>query len=330
MYKDKILKLLTSSRTGFVSGEDLAAKLGISRTMVWKHIKALGKEGLRIEAVPSKGYRLMAAPDVILLDELRQGLKTKVIGRNIHLRPEVESTNALAAELARKGAPEGTVVIAESQSGGKGRLGRTWISPRGNLYLSVVLRPNIAPHKAPLLTLMGAVAVAVAIRKHTALQASIKWPNDIFLAGKKAGGLLTEMSSEPDRIRHIVIGIGVDVNMAVDELPAQIRPVSTTIAAEKGEAIDRTALLQVLVNELDHWYQVFLNSEAAVLKEWQELNITTGKRVAVSGGGETLEGSAEGIDSEGRLILKLDDGTLRQVAAGDVTILKNREMKNAE
>jgi BirA family transcriptional regulator, biotin operon repressor / biotin---[acetyl-CoA-carboxylase] ligase len=326
MYKDKILKLLASSRTGFVSGEDLAAKLGISRTMVWKHIKALGKEGLRIEAVPSKGYRLMAVPDVILLDELKQGLRTKVIGKYIHLRPEVESTNALAAELAQKGAPEGTVVIAESQSGGKGRLGRTWISPKGNLYLSVILRPNIAPHKAPLLTLMGAVAVAVAIRKHTALQASIKWPNDIFLAGKKAGGLLTEMSSEPDRIRHIVIGIGVDVNMAVDELPAQIRPSSTTIAAEKGEAIDRTALLQVLINELDH----FLNSEAAVLKEWEELNVTTGKRVVVSGGGETLEGSAEGIDSEGRLILKLDDGTLRRVAAGDVTILKNREMKNAE
>ena len=218
----------------------------------------------------------MAAPDVILLDELRQGAQDE--GHRKEHPPAARSgvDECAGGGAGAEGRARGTVVIAESQSGGKGSLGRTWISPRGN---SLPERGPPAEHRASqgaLLTLMGAVAVAVAIRKHTALQASIKWPNDIFLAGKKAGGLLGEMSSEPDRIRHIVIGIGVDVNMAVDELPAQIRPVSTTIAAEKGEAIDRTALLQVLVNELDHWYQVFLNSEAAVLKEWQEWNITTG------------------------------------------------------
>lgn len=323
MMKDKILKLLLSSKTGYVSGGELAKKLNVSRTAVWKHIKALEGEGVRIEAVPSKGYRLMTTPDVILLNDVRQGLKTSIIGKDIRLLPEVESTNTLAVEMAQKGAPEGTVIAAEKQTGGKGRLGRTWISPRGNLYLSVVLRPDIPPHKAPLITLMGAVAAASAIRKQFSLQAGIKWPNDIFIAGKKAGGLLTEMSAEPDRVKHVVLGIGIDVNMDLKELPEDVRRLSTTLSAAAGEKIDRTLLLQSIITELDRWYQLFLKNEAAVLKEWEEFNVTLGKRVAVvSGVGVVHEGMAQGIDNEGRLILKLDDGSLHVVAAGDVTILK--------
>ena len=164
MYKDRILKLLRASKTGFLSGEALASKMGISRTMVWKHIKALEREGFKIEAVPSQGYRITSAPDTLRRDDIRAGLKTKVIGREIHVFPEVASTNTVAMEMAAKDAPEGTVVLAEVQTGGKGRLGRKWISPQGNLYVSVVLRPRIATHKAPLITLMGAVAAARAIR----------------------------------------------------------------------------------------------------------------------------------------------------------------------
>lgn len=324
MQKDDILRLLMESKTGFVSGEELAAKLGISRTMVWKHIKALRGSGFGIEAVPSQGYRITMVPDVLRKSEVEQGLRTKLIGKEIHFYPEVASTNTLAMEMASRGAAEGTVVIAETQTGGKGRLGRKWLSPRGNLYLSVVLRPNIPTHKAPLLTLMGAVAAASAIRKHLELPAGIKWPNDIFLSGKKAGGLLTEMSAEPDRVKHIVLGIGVDVNMDLKELPAEIRPISTTLSAEAGEKIDRSPLVRRILTELDRWYQVFLKNEADVLREWERLNITLGNRVAVSGGGRTLEGLAQGIDSEGRLILELDDDSLRQVAAGDVTLLKGR------
>lgn len=322
MIKDDILRLLMASKTGYVSGGELARKFKLSRTAIWKHIKTLGGEGCEIEAVPSKGYRLRTTPDVLILKDVEQGLKTRAIGKEIHLYREVRSTNTLATDLAQQGAAEGSVVVAETQTAGKGRLGRTWISPRGNLYLSVILRPNIPPHKAPLLTLMGAVAVASAIRKQLNIEAAIKWPNDIFISGKKVGGILTEMSAEPDRVKHVVLGIGVNVNMDISELPPQIRQVSATLSAETGKKIDRSLFLQRLLSELDRWYHVFLMNEAAVLKEWENLNITTGNRVAVSGLGGALEGTAQGIDAEGRLILKLDDDSLRLVAAGDVTILK--------
>jgi BirA family biotin operon repressor/biotin-[acetyl-CoA-carboxylase] ligase len=323
-FKDKILNLLRQSRSGFLSGEELAMKLGISRTMVWKHIKALEGEGFGIEAVPSQGYRITSAPDLLRQDDIKRGLKTRSIGKEIHLHSEVVSTNTLAMEMASKGAPEGTVLIAETQTGGKGRLGRKWISPKGNLYFSVVLRPDLPTHKAPLLTLMAAVAVASAIRTTCGVQAVIKWPNDILVSGKKVSGLLTEMSAEPDRIRHIALGIGVDVNMPLEELPPDVREFATTLAAEAGRKIDRTALLQQILRDLESRYRRLLQSEAEVLEEWEALNVTIGKRVSVSGSGETLEGLAQGIDHEGRLIVKLDDGSLRQVAAGDVTILKGK------
>jgi BirA family transcriptional regulator, biotin operon repressor / biotin---[acetyl-CoA-carboxylase] ligase len=322
MSKDKILTLLRTSRAGFLSGADLAARLGISRTMVWKHIKALEREGFGIEAVPSQGYRITLEPDILRQNDLAQGLKTKSFGKDIRLFPEVVSTNTLAMEAASQGAREGTVIIAETQTGGKGRLGRTWISPRGNLYLSVILRPQIPTHKAPLITLVGAVAVASAIRKLCSVQASIKWPNDILISGKKVAGLLTEMSAEPDRIRHIALGIGVDVNMELQELPPEVRMNTTTLAAEAGATIDRKLLMQQILRDLEHWYRIFLTSEAEVLKEWEQLNMTINRRVTVSGMGEVFEGMAEGIDHEGRLMVALDDGAIRIVAAGDVTIVK--------
>ena len=322
MYKDKILKHLRLSNAGFVSGEELAMKLGISRTMVWRHIKALEREGFEIEAVPSQGYRVTFVPDILRKSDIEQGLKAKVIGKIIELLPEVESTNTLAMEMAARGAAEGTVVIAETQRGGKGRVGRKWISPKGNLYLSVILRPEIPLNKAPLITLMGAVATAQAIRKQCGVLAVIKWPNDILIAGRKASGLLTEMSAEQDRIRHVVLGIGIDVNMDIDELPAEVRPMATTLAVECGKKVDRLSLLRQLVRELDAWYQVFLADEKDVLDEWKVLNATIGSRVAVSGRGETFQGMAKGIDDEGRLIVEIADGILRTVAAGDVSILK--------
>jgi BirA family biotin operon repressor/biotin-[acetyl-CoA-carboxylase] ligase len=322
MYKEKILNVLRLSCSGFISGEELARKCGISRTMVWKHIKALEREGFGIEAMPSQGYRITLVPDILRLEDVRHGLRTKTIGKEIHFSQEVISTNTLAMGLAADGAPEGTVVIAETQTGGKGRLGRKWISPKGNLYLSVVLRPNIPMHKAPLITLTGAVAVASAIRTMCGLEAGIKWPNDILFSGKKVSGLLTEMSAEQDRIRHIVLGIGVDVNMEMAELPAEVRGLTTTLAAEAGAKINRTALLQQLLRDLECWYHRFLGNEGDVLNEWQKLNMTIGNRITVSGAGEALDGLAQGVDSDGRLIVRLDNGTIRTIAAGDVTIVK--------
>ncbi len=322
MYKDKILDLLRSSHGAFLSGEELGRKTGISRTMVWKHIKSLEREGFGIEAVPSRGYRIVSEPDVLRRSDISRGLRTRTIGRDVRLLPSVESTNTLAMELAAQGAPEGTIVIAEMQTGGKGRRGRQWISPRGNLYLSVVLRPDVPLHKAPLITLMGAVAVATAVGTRCAIAAGIKWPNDVLVNGKKVCGLLTEMSAEQDRIRHIVLGIGVDVNMDIVELPEELRSTTTTLRTETGRRVDRAALTQEILRELEDWYDVFLDHPSYVLEEWERLNITTGNRVTVGGTGETIAGIAERIDQEGRLVIRQDDGTLRTVAAGDVTLLK--------
>lgn len=324
MYKDKILKLLRSAKAGFLSGQELAAKMGISRTMVWKHIKSLEREGFGVEAVPSRGYRITAVPDLLRLDDIRHGLKAGIVGKYIHLFPEVVSTNTLAMQMAAEGAPEGTVVLAETQTGGKGRLGRKWMSPKGNLYLSLVLRPSIPVQKAPLVTLMGAAATVSAIRTICAVPAAIKWPNDIILSGKKVSGLLTEMSAEPDRVKHIVLGIGVDVNMRLDELPSDMRALATTVAAEAGRSIDRTGLLRQILRELDQAYRKLLENDREVLEDWKSLNSTIGNRVAVRGLNETIQGLAEGIDAEGRLMVKLDDGTTRTVAAGDVTIQKGK------
>jgi len=322
MYKEKILYYLRSSNGVFFSGEELARKCGISRTMVWKHIKTLEREGFGIEAVPKLGYRIILEPDTIRQRDIQSGLKTKVMGKEIHLFPAVASTNILAMEMASAGAPEGTVVLAETQTGGKGRLGRKWISPMGNLYVSVILRPDIPIHKAPLITLTGAVAVASAIRKQSDIQAAIKWPNDIYVNGKKVAGLLTEMSAEQDRIRHIVLGIGVDVNMELAELPPDVRELTTTLAQEVGARINRTALLQHVLRDLEHWYQKFLVADADVLSEWTKFNMTIGNRVTVSGMGRIQEGLAQGIDSEGRLLVRHDDGSIHIIAAGDVTIIK--------
>ncbi|HYA89062.1 MAG TPA: biotin--[acetyl-CoA-carboxylase] ligase [Nitrospirota bacterium] len=322
MYKEKILNILRASRSAFLSGEELARKIGVSRTMVWKHIKALKRDGFGIDAVPSQGYRIISEPDLLRQNEIKTGLKTRVIGKEIHIYPEISSTNTRAMEMASDNAHAGTVVIAETQTGGKGRLGRKWISPKGNLYFSVILRPEIPLHKAPLITLMGAVAVASAIRKACNVHAVIKWPNDVLISGKKVCGLLTEMSAEQDRIRHIVLGIGVDVNMDLDVLPTDVRMMTTSLLSETNKKINRTALLREILRELDHWYQVFLHDSADMLKAWENLNMTIGSRIAVSGAGDVLEGLAQGVDTEGRLIVKLDDGTTRTVAAGDVTIVK--------
>ncbi len=320
MYKDKILRLLRSSPADFLSGEKLARKTGISRTMVWKHIKSLEQEGFGIEAVPSQGYRITSEPDTLRKTDILQGLRTKFMGRTLHLHPVIASTNTLAMEMASVSSPEGTAIIAETQTAGKGRIGRTWISPKGNLYFSVVLKPDIPLQKAPLITLMGAVAVASTVQSMLALQAVIKWPNDVLIGQKKICGLLTEMSAEQDRIKHIVLGVGVNVNMDLDAIPSDVRKNVTTLASEAGKNIRRTPLLCQLLLDLEHWYRVFLEDEESVLSEWKKLNVTIGNRVTVRSLKDTREGLAQGIDREGRLVIRLDDGSEVHVASGDVTL----------
>lgn len=321
MHREDLLRLLRSSSSGFVSGADLALALGVSRTAVWKHIRTLSREGFGIEAVPSKGYRLVACPDRIDLDGLRNACSAQTIGREFVYRRETGSTNTLAMELAQQGAVEGTVVVAERQTAGKGRLGRSWLSPQGNLCFSVILRPPMPVHRAPLVTLMGAVAAARAVRQSTGVQAGIKWPNDLLVNGRKVCGLLTEMSAEPDRVRHLVLGIGMNVNFDPADLPGEVRSRSTSLAEESGAGVDRTKLLANVLVEIERWYASFPEGPEPVLTAWKEMNVTLGNRVVVNGPDGLFEGNAQDIDGEGKLIVRTDKGSERTFAAGDVTIV---------
>ncbi len=320
MMDDEILQLLRERPSAFLSGEEISRRLRISRTAVWKRVKRLRLMGYEIEASTRSGYRLIQSPDLLTPSEIKPLLKTKWMGKRIHHFQTIDSTNSKAYQLALDGAEEGEVVLSESQEKGRGRLGRRWFSPPSlNLYLSVILRPKIPPHQAPLITLMAAVATADAIRKFSGLLPQIKWPNDILLRGRKVAGLLNEIHSEMDRIHFVILGIGVNLNTDEKRFSKEIRPTATSLKIEMGQRVSRKAFLQCLLFELERWYSVFLEEgSAAVLKAWRDRANIKGKEVKVTSFGETVVGTAVDVDSDGALILETGDGKQRRVMAGDV------------
>ena len=295
----------------------------VSRTAVWKHIKSLRDAGYRIEAVPSRGYRLLAAPDLLLPEEIAVGLHSARIGRRLICYRETGSTNEDAFKLAEEGAEEGTVVFAEAQRRGKGRLGRRWESPDGvNLYCSVILRPPILPARAAQLTFLSVVAAARAIEAVTSLRPSIKWPNDLLLSGKKVAGLLNEMSAETEKVNFIVLGIGVNINMDRPQFPDDLRHPATSLFLEAGRPVRRLDIARALLEALDALYDSYLqNGYGPVREEWLARSAFIGRRIRVTFHDKDLHGTAEGIDEEGALLVRAPDGRLERVLAGDVTIL---------
>jgi BirA family biotin operon repressor/biotin-[acetyl-CoA-carboxylase] ligase len=318
-----MLELFRDRKGNVISGQELGAALNVSRTAVWKHVKNLMAQGYKIESLPSRGYRFLSAPDVLTSLELTSGLRTKRIGCQVSCVPETESTNLLAFRLAESAAREGTVVIAETQTGGKGRLGRHWESPPGvNLYCSVVLRPPIQPFRAPQLTFVSAVAVARAIEQVACLQPNIKWPNDILLNGRKVAGLLNEMSAETDTIHCVILGIGVNINMRQEQFPDDLRHPATSLLLESGACVSRVAFARELLSSLDALYDEYLrNGFPAIRAEWLSRSTVQGRRVRVSFGTGETEGMVMGVDDDGALLLKRGDRDPERVLAGDVTIL---------
>jgi BirA family transcriptional regulator, biotin operon repressor / biotin---[acetyl-CoA-carboxylase] ligase len=310
----------------FVSGEALAEKAGISRAAVWKHIRALKLGGWDIEGARARGYRLVAAPTALSEAAIRARLDGGTIGRRIVVLDVTRSTNSDAMALGREGEAEGTVVIAEEQTAGRGRLGRTWESSRGvNLYLSVLLRPAIAPWKAPQLSLLAGVAVAEAVREE-GIDARIKWPNDVVVVGegsvlRKLAGILTEIEAEADRVAFVVTGIGVNLNSEAGHFSPELAGKATSVRMEGGSRVDRAAFAARLFAHLDRLYAGWTDRGfAAVAPRWRELSVLDGRRVTVSAPGETYEGACAGIDDEGALLLETEGGAVRRVLAGDVTI----------
>lgn len=318
----KILEIFRSRGEGVVSGEELSKSLGVSRTAVWKHIKVLKDLGYLIEAVPSRGYRLVCTPDILTPAELSNGLHVSRIGTSFVCVDETESTNVLAYRLAEEGAAEGTVVIADTQTRGKGRLGRQWESPAGvNLYCSIILRPPIMPLHAPQLTFLSAVAVAEAIERSAGLTPAIKWPNDILVNGLKVAGMLNEMSAETERVDFLILGIGVNINMQRAQFPRNLRHPASSLSIEAGRIVERLPFARALLESLDAHYGRYLADGYDPLRlAWLSRSAVMGRRVLVSGQDGEKRGTVEGIDEIGALLLRTAGGVLDRVLAGDVTI----------
>jgi len=302
-----------------VSGEYLAARLGLSRTAVWKRVHRLKAQGYVIEGSPRRGYRLLAAPDKLLPAEVLPGLQTRRLRGPVHYFETLDSTNNLAKELAAQGAPEGALVAAEAQTGGRGRLGREWDSPPGvGLYVSLVLRPLLPPQELPQITLTTAVAVARAVRRAAGVALGIKWPNDLILNGKKLGGVLTEMESESDRIRHVVVGLGLNVNNPA--FAGDLAATATSLALATGRGFSRVHLLKAWLEEFDGLYDRFLHQGFAdILEEWKGLTVTLGKPVTVRQGPRKISGLALDVAPDGALLLGTAGGEIVRVISGEIT-----------
>ena len=318
-----LLGLLKSAHGQYLSGPALARQLGLSRTAVWKQIQKLTAAGYRIEAHPRKGYRLLGGPDRILPSELSEILTTEWLGRPYHHLLSTESTNSDAIRLAQQGAAHGTLVLAEQQTAGRGRLDRRWEAPAGRaLTFSLVLRPALPPSSAPQITLVAALALVHCIRDHYRIPARIKWPNDILIATRKAAGILTEMQAESDRIRFLVLGIGINCNQSRDDLQGSFRYPATSIAIESGAAIDRCAFLAALLATLEtHFERLEQFGFAGLLDQLQEVSEVLGAQVVVQIGEKTITGKVEGMTAEGALKILTVSGSHEIIWAGDITRL---------
>ncbi|WP_432628191.1 biotin--[acetyl-CoA-carboxylase] ligase [Brotaphodocola sp.] len=317
--KTEILTCLKET-DGYVSGQELCDRLGVSRTAIWKVIGQLREEGYDIEAVRSRGYRLCGAGDVLSEAEIASVLETERLGRNIRFLDVIESTNNEIRRMAENGAPDGTLAIAEIQTAGKGRRGRSWTSPRGSgIWMSFLLRPEFAPEYASMLTLVTAMAVEKAVREETGLDCQIKWPNDIVVNGRKICGILTEMSTEEDSIRYVVVGIGINVNTR--EFPEEIRKTATSIAIECGHPVRRAPLAAAVLKAWEEFYETFKKTlDLSLLKEeYNSRLVNMGREVKVLAPKGDYIGTSYGITDTGELIVETD-GQRREVMSGEVSV----------
>jgi len=320
-------RILASLREeGSISGAELAQRLGISRAAIWARIEELRKLGYEITASPHAGYRLLHVPDVLhaddLLSRLPPGLK---VGRDIRVFQETASTNDVMEKLARDGVPEGVVVFAESQTRGRGRMGRTWVSPaKKGLWFSVLLRPQLAPQETTRLTVAAAAALCRAIEEQTGLKPDIKWPNDILFKDRKVAGILTEMQAEVDRVKHVILGIGVDVNFQREDYPADLHEVATSLLLEGGRPVSRADLAAAILRELNTDYNRVCGGEfPSVVQDWMDHCSTLGRQVSIRMGQRVIRGRAEALDEEdGALLVRTQHGHLERVIGGDVTLEK--------
>lgn len=318
--KEKILNALLE-REDYVSGQELCVRLGVSRTAIWKVINQLKEEGYEIEAVSHKGYRIVSYPDKITQEEVASRMKTSWAGKNVISLKSVDSTNTYAKKIAEDGAPSGTLVVTEEQYGGRGRRGRTWkIPPESSVAMTLIVRPDLAPNHASMMTLVMGIAVARACKKEAGIEAKIKWPNDVIADGKKICGILTEMSADPDAIHYVVVGAGINVN--VESFPDELTEVATSLQILTGRKFHRAQLISSCMQEFEDCYEKFMRTEdlSLLMEEYHRLLVNKDERVCVLEPSGQYTGTALGIDKNGELIVKKDSGEIQLVYAGEVSV----------
>ena len=320
--RKRLLEAFTAAEGEFLSGQALADILQCSRTAVWKHMEELRKEGFEIEAIRKKGYRIKKIADKVTENEIQLGLHTSVLGKVIHYVETVDSTQKVAHQLAQEGYPEGTIVIAEEQKYGRGRLMRQWHSPKASgVWMSVILRPNLPPFKAPQFTLITAAAVAQAIADTCHVKPEIKWPNDILLNGKKVTGILTELQAESDKINAIIIGIGMNVNHTAEDFPENLRSTATSLAIATGKKQMRAQIVQAILERLEAYYQLYLEKGFAPLKLlWENFEVSIGKKIVAHTIAGSISGTARGISEDGILKLEDEEGKIHDIYSADIEV----------
>lgn len=318
--KDLVLELIRNCED-YISGQEICEKLGVSRTAVWKNINELREDGYVIEAGRNKGYRLLMNTTNLSGTEILFGIKNDEIGRQIVVLDETDSTNNEVKRRAEQGAAGGLLVVSDSQTGGRGRRGRGWSSPKGsNVYMSLLLRPDFLPERASMLTLVTAMAVCEAVHAVTGIDAQIKWPNDVVAGGKKLCGILTEMSAEADYINYVVIGIGINTN--VTEFPEEIKNTATSLLLESKGIVDRNRIIAEFCNCFAQKYDLFRQKKdmTLLLKSYNKSLVNRGREVRILDPGGEYEGVSEGIDAEGRLIVRKEDGSAVKILSGEVSV----------
>lgn len=319
--KKQILDRL-KEKQDYISGQELCNQFNVSRTAIWKAIQNLKKEGYEIESVTNKGYRLVTEPNLITREVIEDKLNTKYIARDIRYFESIDSTNSECKRIAEAGDfHNGLLAITNRQDSGRGRRGRGWVCPADiNIAMSLLLKPDISPDRASMLTIVMAVAVARAAKKLSGLNVSIKWPNDIILSGKKFCGILTEMSAEPDYIHYVVIGVGINVNQT--EFDDEIKEVATSLKAEGSEEYNRSKLVALIMEEFERLYDAFLESSnlSLIEDEYNELLVSLNKEVRVLDPKGEYSGVSLGINETGELKVKKENGDIENVYAGEVSV----------
>lgn len=327
MTRDEILDILEKNMRGRVSGEQLSQSLGVSRTAVWKQIKALRELGYRIAGSPRTGYLLEGVPDLLYPREIKKGLGTRSFGQEIFHFRRVGSTNQVAFDLARRGYPEGTVVVAEEQTAGRGRWQRSWFSPpETGIWLTLILRPDMAPVKVSQVTLVAGVACARAIHGCLGFRPAIKWPNDLLYNDKKFCGILVEMEAAAEQVHFLVVGIGINVNQEESDFPPELRETAASLRMVTGSRVARVPLVRRILEILEEDYQDFCsNGFTGARERWLEYETTLGKTVQVRLGEKQIMGTAEDLDADGNLLLRLKDGKLQRFNSGELTLCRQAE-----